>query len=232
MVLRAVGQNDVGPGRGGVHGGAGGFHVGAAALVDAVEDDGRGHGAGNVHPVQNQGDHRPGVGRRVPAEIDGELPGGEHTGHPVVPGLGDGDHRVGRRLLGGVGVRLAARPVGLVVTVLVVDDVRPGVDGGGGVGGDRRAVHGAAPVREEQGGFVRRLRGLRGGGGGGRARTALGAAGGAAQGHGCREQQGGNLLYGHKRTLLPYNGYGRSVTRKSEISLNPGPNSGARRPGA
>lgn len=74
VVHAAVGQDDVGSGGGGVHSGGGdivvrllvviGDEVGVA-LIDVVEDHRRGHGAGDVHPVQDERDHRGGVGLGV-----------------------------------------------------------------------------------------------------------------------------------------------------------------------
>ena len=61
------------------------------------------------------------------------------------------DHGVSSCLLRRVGVGLAARAVGEVLAVLVVDDVVGGVDGGALVLRHDRAVHGDAVVREDEG---------------------------------------------------------------------------------
>ena len=73
MIDRAVGDDDVGPGGRGVHRGRGGLGIGAAALVDAVEDDGGSHRAGDVHVVQNQRHHRVGIVLGILAQVDGKL---------------------------------------------------------------------------------------------------------------------------------------------------------------
>ena len=51
VIRRAVGDDDIGAGGGGIHLFHGGLRVGGAALIDVVEDDGGRHGAGDVRAV-------------------------------------------------------------------------------------------------------------------------------------------------------------------------------------
>ncbi len=199
----AVGQNHPGAGVGGVHlgGGAVGLLLGAGGhsggrggvvpllpgqpglvtFVDLVEDHRRGHRAGDVRPVQYQGDL--GV-RTVPGplpQVDGQLAGVQGAGDPVDAGLLDGHHRVGLGLFRRVPVLGGALPVGLPavvgVPVLIVEDVvgegdRPRLRQG-------TAVQGGVTVGQNQGVFP-----LLAGGGGGAGRTCAAGAGGQRQGQG------------------------------------------------
>ena len=193
VVDGAVGDENVGAGGGGVHGLGGGVLVIAAALIDVVEDHRRGHAAGDVHAVQDQRHHRRWVLLRVLSQVHGDLPGGEGAAEDVSTGLGDVDHCVGRRLVGGVGVGLGALAVGEVAARLIADDVMGGIDGGRLVVGDRLTVHGDAVVRQDDGdGFRKFLPGRV---------LALGAAAGeGGRGH-CQAQKKGTDSFHHNWVL-------------------------------
>ena len=148
-VLTAGGDDDVGAGGRGIHNGGGGLRIIGAALIDIVEDQGRSHRAGHIHIVQNEGDHRGGVLLRVLTQIHSDLPGGKGTGEPVSAGPGDGDYGVGRRLFGGVHLALRALAVGAVGAILVIDDLRPGINGGGLFGGGGLSVHRNSLIGED-----------------------------------------------------------------------------------
>ena len=99
---------------------------------------------------------------------------------------GDGDPGVGAGLLSGVHLLCGALAVGTVGAVRIIDDIRPGIDCVGGIGGGRRSIHLDAAVGE-------------------RDEHLAAAGGGRAGGHAGTEQQGcgqkkRKQLFTHKKS--------------------------------
>ena len=147
-VFRAVGDDDVGSRRCGVHGLTGCFRIVGTALIDPVENDGRGHGAGDVHTVQNQCHHGVRIGLCVLPQVHGHLSRREGAAEGIGAGFGDVDHRVGIGLLLAVGVRFGTSAIGEVLAVLVVYDIPGSIHRRRLIRGHRLAVHRDAAVRK------------------------------------------------------------------------------------
>jgi len=202
-------QQDVGPGGGGVHRAGGGIVPALSAViggpilvafVDLIEEHRRGHGAGDVHPVQNQGDHRLRVGFGGVPQVHENLSLGEHAAEAVGPRPGDGDHGMGPGLGGGVLFLLGPLAVGGIGAVVVVDNLAAHIDGPAGLGGRGGPVHVHPAVGEDD--F--RLSGP--GGKGGIRRTRQ---------QGSAEKQGKNLFV--HESCTPFQSSGTSIApRKLE----------------
>ena len=146
MVDGIIGNDHTGACRGRIHILYGCFRIGGAALVDVVEDYGGGHGAGDVHTVEDQRHHCVRIIHRVLSQVHGDLPGGQTAAERISAGLGDVYDRVGRRFTGIMLVGGGAFPVGEALSGFVVHDVVGRVDRGRLIGRGCFSVYGDPAV--------------------------------------------------------------------------------------
>ena len=150
----SVRDDDIGTGVSGVHILCGCLRICGAAFIDVVENHSGGHGAGDVHAVQNQRHHGIRVLLRVLSQVHSHLSGGQAPAENIGPGLCDMDHHVSVRLLPDVFVGFGTFAVSDALTLQIEHNIVGGINGGGLTGRRRFAVHGNALVRQRDSGAL------------------------------------------------------------------------------